>query len=74
MTRKESFSNNPETGECETLTTLRAQTPPNQPNTAHAHPPMKQIDYCRGSGLSKARVSELVRQGMPMTNPESADA
>ena len=34
---------------------------------------MKQIDYCRHSGLSKARVSELARKGMPMTSPEAAD-
>jgi phage terminase Nu1 subunit (DNA packaging protein) len=35
---------------------------------------MKQIDYCRHSGLSKARVSELAQQGMPLDTPESADA
>ena len=35
---------------------------------------MKQIDYCRHSGLSKARVSELVRQGMPLDSQEAADA
>lgn len=34
---------------------------------------MKQIDYCQHSGLSKARVSELARQGMPLDSPEAAD-
>jgi hypothetical protein len=34
---------------------------------------MKQIDYCRHSGLSKARVSELAQQGMPLDSPEAAD-
>jgi hypothetical protein len=34
---------------------------------------MKQIDYCRHSGLSKARVSELAQQGMPLASPEAAD-
>jgi hypothetical protein len=35
---------------------------------------MKQSDYCRHSGLSKARVSELTRKGMPLDSPEAADA
>ncbi len=35
---------------------------------------MKQSDYCRHSGLSKARISELARKGMPMTSPEAADS
>jgi len=35
---------------------------------------MKQSDYCRHSGLSKARVCELVGKGMPLTSPEAADA
>ena len=35
---------------------------------------MKQSDYCRHSGLSKARVSELTRKGMPHGSPEAADA
>lgn len=34
---------------------------------------MKQIDYCRHSGLSKARVSELAQQGLPLDSPEAAD-
>lgn len=35
---------------------------------------MTQRDYCRHSGLSPARVSQLTKAGMPLTNTESADA
>ena len=34
---------------------------------------MTQRDYCRHSGLSPARVSQLTKAGMPLTNTESAD-
>ena len=35
---------------------------------------MTQRDYCRHSGLSPARVSQLTKAGMPLTNTEAADA
>ena len=34
---------------------------------------MKQSDYVRHSGLSKGHVSALVKRGMPLDSPESAD-
>ena len=34
---------------------------------------MTQRDYCRHAGLSPARVSQLVKAGMPLTSPEAAD-
>ena len=34
---------------------------------------MTQRDYCRHSGLSPARVSQLTKAGMPLTSPEAAD-
>ena len=34
---------------------------------------MKQSDYVRHSGLSKGHVSALVKRGMPVDSPESAD-
>ncbi len=70
---KESFRNTPETGERETPLVPSDRTFPTEPNTARPISTMKQIDYCRHSGLSKARISELVRQGMPLDSQESAD-
>jgi hypothetical protein len=35
---------------------------------------MTQTEYCKHSGLSKGRVSQLVANGMPLTSPEEADA
>ena len=35
---------------------------------------MKQSDYARHSGLSRSHVCELVKKGMPLDTPESADA
>ena len=34
---------------------------------------MNQTEYCKHSGLSKGRVSQLVANGMPLTSPEEAD-
>ena len=34
---------------------------------------LRQIDYARHSGLSRSRVSELVKAGMPLTSIEAAD-
>jgi hypothetical protein len=35
---------------------------------------MTQTEYVAHSGLSKARVSQLVKAGLPLTSPEAADA
>lgn len=34
---------------------------------------MTQADYARHAGLTKGRVSQLVKAGMPLTSPEAAD-
>ena len=34
---------------------------------------MTQSDYVKHSGLTKGRVSQLVKAGMPLTSPEDAD-
>ena len=35
---------------------------------------MTQTDYVNHSGLTKGRVSQLVKAGMPLTSPEAADS
>lgn len=35
---------------------------------------MTQADYARATGLTRARVSQLVKAGMPLTSKEAADA
>lgn len=36
--------------------------------------PIRQIDYVKHSGLSRARVSQLVAAGMPLESIEAADS
>lgn len=35
---------------------------------------MTQGDYCKATGLTRGRVSQLVKAGMPLTSKEAADA
>lgn len=74
MTHKESLGVAPIAGEHETPSNPRDRTSPTEPNTARPTPPMTQSDYARHSGLSRSHICELVKKGLPLDTPESADA